>query len=199
MDATSGILSREVNPSDAKRDGHPPKKWQTSHIASLYVVDIGKVIDSDDRIVRYGRYIDTMIDTRGVGRIVAMAYVDSDRLRAAERALEEWMRAGDYVTKHPMACIPKSVMKRIPDLMSVLTSSHSGCRDETITQMEQKDQLHANEIRHLKRRLELRDAEIRLKDYELSLKDREISMVEHEVLLLRGEVEAAQEVQHTTM
>jgi Cft2 family RNA processing exonuclease len=130
-----------------------------------------------------------MADAKIPSCVLAMAYVDSDRLRAAERALEEWMRDNGYALKHPMASVPRNAMERINDMMTILTSRYSGNKNDIIFQIEQKDETFAREIRHLKHKLQLRDEEIRLKDYELSLKDRELSLAEHEILLLRNEAQ----------
>lgn len=173
----SGILSRDVS---ARR---------VSRVATLYVVDVGEAANAGDRLVRYGRYIDAMPGTGVSARVVASSYVDGDRLRSAERALEDWMRDAGHVVKHPTAALSQSDVVRVRDFMSVLTSRYGGSCDEVISQMEKKDAAYAAEIRHLKQRLRLREDEVRLKDYEISLKDREISLAEHEILLLRNDAD----------
>ena len=196
MSDPEAIVSREV-----ERDGHSydSRRRNPSYVATLYVIDVGEATDSSNgRMVRYGRYIDTMAKLKVPSRVVGTAYVDSDRLRIAERALEEWMRSNGYATKYPMATIPLDVIDRIPDLMTIITSTHSGSKDDIIKQIEQKDETHAREIRYQKNKIHLRDEELRLKDYEVSLKDREISLLEYELRLLRNDG-ADNEAQYATM
>jgi hypothetical protein len=107
-------------------------------------------------------------------------------VRAAERALEEWMRENGYALKHPMASIPECYgTDQRHDDRSHLEAL--GNKMDIISQIEQKDET-CREIRHLKHKLQLRDEEIRLR-LRASLKDRELSLAEHEILLLRNEAQ----------
>jgi hypothetical protein len=62
-----------------------------------------------------------------------------------------------------MALAHRNAMERINDMMTVLTSRHSGNKMDIISQIEQKDETFARERCHLKHKLQLRDEEIRLR------------------------------------
>jgi hypothetical protein len=176
-----------------------PRAELLSRVACLYVVDAGPVTDDarssfrigpqhdkGSRVVKYGRYHDTMGGGGTEVKLLAVAHVDSDRLRTAERHLEAFLRCRGACLEHPHAVLAPEDVVLLQDCMTIIGTKYCGKQEESIAQLERRDADHAREARALKNKLRLRDEEIRLKDYELQLKGYENGMLFDEAKALRA-------------